>query len=66
MADRTAEIATLETLLNSGALEVDVDGVRTKFASPDDIRKRTRELKNETRGLKSRPRIVSMDVGGFC
>ncbi|AMV16589.1 phage head-tail joining protein [Planctomyces sp. SH-PL14] len=65
MADRTAEIAVLEALLNSGALETEVQGRRIKFASHADLRKRIIELRAESEGRTRRPRAAQIYMGGL-
>jgi len=64
MADKSTEIAALETILDSGAKSVTVDGVTTSFSDAGHIRKRIRELRAETDGDQRRkPRISTVDLG---
>jgi hypothetical protein len=44
MADYSAEIAAIETILNSGATSISVDGLSTSY-NFDQLRKRLAELK---------------------
>lgn len=64
MADKSAEIAKLEKLLDSGAKSVNVDGIQTTFASATQIRRRIRELQSETDGSKRRkPPVSTINIG---
>ncbi|MBX3444264.1 MAG: hypothetical protein KF774_17815 [Planctomyces sp.] len=65
MAQTAAErIAILETLLDSGAKTITVDGVVTAI-DPDAIRARIAELKEEDpEGQSRRPRLLSIDMSG--
>jgi len=45
MADHSTEITALESILNSGARSVTIDGVTTTFENADQIRRRLRELR---------------------
>lgn len=65
MADRTAEIAVLEALLNSGALKTEVQGRKIEFVSPEQIRERITELREESEGRKRRPRAAQIWLGGY-
>lgn len=61
MPDYSTQIAQLEELLDSGMTETVVDGEKVVFASPDEIRKRLRELKSQTTGGRpTRPRMSTM------
>jgi len=64
MPDNSAEIAALETVLNSGARSVSVDGVTTTFENAEQIRRRLRELREtDTANAGRRPRISTIDIG---
>lgn len=65
MADRTQEIRDLEDALNAGVLEVTTGTTKTRFVSPEDMRRRLRELKAEQTGSVSRPVAASIYLGGF-
>lgn len=57
--DRTAEIAKLEKLLNSGVSTVSVDGVNVAL-DVDAIRRRLRELRLEDDTQKARRPVASI------
>ena len=59
MAHET-EIAQLETILNTGAGQVTVDGVTVRYHGPDVIRKRLSELYAKQDAAK-RPRLSRID-----
>jgi hypothetical protein len=61
--DLAATIAQLEALLDAGALEGQVDGQRVRFAGPDEIRRRIRELyESDTATRGQRPASYSLKV----
>lgn len=65
MADRTQEIRDLEDALNAGVLEVTTGTTKTRFAEPEDLRRRLRELQAEQTGTVTRPVSASIYLGGF-
>lgn len=65
MADRTQQIRDLEDALNTGILEVRTGETTTRFANPEDLRRRLRELKAEQDGKETRPVAASLYLGGF-
>ena len=65
MADRTQEIADLQAALNAGVLEVDTGTTKIRFASPEDLRRRLRELQLDHTGVETRPVASSLYLGGF-
>jgi hypothetical protein len=64
MADYSAEIAQLETLLNSATKSVSADGLNTQF-DLDVARTRLAELRRLQGDLRLvKPRIATLDLGG--
>jgi len=65
MADRSAEIARLEAILNAGARSVTTDGQKVDY-DLDAIRRRLAELRAEDDNtLPKRPRAASIRLTGF-
>jgi hypothetical protein len=58
MADHAAEIASIETLLNSGATSVTTDG-HTTTIDPDSLRQRLKELRSEDDTARARRPLFS-------
>lgn len=65
MADRTQEIADLEAALNAGVLTVDTGTTKITFSTPEDLRRRLRELRAEQTGHVARPVAASLYLGGY-
>lgn len=65
MADNSARIAEIRTLLGSGAKTVKVDGVETTFDLAS-LRKELRELMREDDTQAGRrPTVSTINLGGF-
>ena len=65
MADNATKIAALQSVLDTGATDVSVDGERVKY-DPPAIRRRIRDLKAEDPNFRNRrPRAASINLGGF-
>ena len=68
MANYQAEIAVLESILNSGASSIQVDGMATRYDLAE-VRKRLAELKalddSTLEAGKSRPVASTIYLGGF-
>lgn len=65
MADRSQQIRDIEDALNAGVLEVRTGEATTRFANPEDLRRRLRELKREQEDTESRPVAASLFLGGY-
>ena len=57
------DIKAIEDALTANVLEVDVDGVKTKFASPEAQRRRLNELKRQAGLLPRRRRFGQIFLG---
>jgi hypothetical protein len=66
--DNTTEIEALEAVLNTGALQVTVDGQTIRYRDPDAINARIRQLKREDSTGKyremKRPSCATIILGG--
>jgi len=63
MADYATQIAELEAILDAGASEVMVDGVKVRYDLAQ-VRKRLVELKRRQQTSTRRP-VVQMDLTNF-
>ena len=65
--DNSAKIAVLETVLNSGARTVTVDGVSTTYRSASEILDAIKRLRTEddTNDYVKRRGVKNINLGGF-
>ena len=65
MADNATKSAALQSVLDTGATDVSVDGETVKY-DPAAIRRRIRDLKAADPNFRNkRPRAASINLGGF-
>ena len=56
----TDEENNINSVINSGASEIQIDGQTAKYRPLSDLERIERRIKDESRGFSKRPKIASM------